>query len=124
MNTINFKKKEGPVTIEVTSGYATLGSFVLALRKKDDYNYVEFGINPKRIDDNIEDIHLIPIDIDKLEDYKVLILGKYKPAPTKSQIKVTYTFVQNNEVIFEETLKEKTDEVFVRFKNKYEFKKI
>lgn len=120
MSKIKLKKNDGPITIEVNGGYATLGVFVLAYCKKNDYNFIEFGRDPKRIDDDIEDIHPIPLDIDQIENFKIVILGKYRPVPTKEIIRVYYKFIQNNKVIHEEKINEVTNGT-KRFTNWFEF---
>lgn len=124
MEKIEFRKENGPITIEVSSGYASLGSFMLAYCKKESYNFIEFGRDPKRIDDEIKDIHPIPINLEMLSDYQVVIIGKYSPLPSKKQIKVTYSFIQNNEVIHTTPIEETTEEYFKRYTHWYEFKQL
>ena len=118
---VRYKKTGGPITIEVTSGYSSLGSFVLAYAKKGDAEFKEFGKDPKRIDDEIADIFVIPLDLEKLEEYRVIILGKYQPAPGHNQIKVEYTFIQDNKVIHKSVIEKPSEEAFERFTNRYEF---
>jgi len=93
---IKFKKDGGPITLEITSGFSSLGSFLLLQSDKSSVDFKEFGKDPKKIDDDIPDIFLIPINLQNLEKHLVAIVGKYRPAPGHKQIKVTYTFVQNN----------------------------
>ena len=118
---IKFKKDGGPITLEITSGFSSLGSFLLLQSEKSAVDFKEFGKDPKKIDDDIPDLFLIPIDLQKLENHLVAIIGKYRPAPGHRQIKVTYTFVQNNNSIHETEIKETSDEMFKRFRHVYEF---
>lgn len=103
---VDYDKGKGPVTLEIDSGFSCLGTFILAIReKKIGAPYVEFGREPKRIDDDIPDIHLIPIDPGLLDKHRVFIAGKYAPAFGKSQIKVTYSFIQQGKLIHETEVK-------------------
>ncbi|MBN1348130.1 hypothetical protein JXJ21_01840 [candidate division KSB1 bacterium] len=122
---INYKKEDGPVTLEVTSGYATHGSFILAYRKKDiGEEYIEFGANPKCLDDDSPDIYLIPVDEEKLEDYRVVIIGKYRPAEARNQLKVKYILRQGDRKIGDCDVEIDFDDTrqFKRNTQKFEFK--
>ena len=77
--TVKFRKEEGTISIEVTSGFGSIGGFVLAYKKKGDPKYTEFGKDPKRIDDDVPDLFMIPVDEDEIENYRVVIMGKYAP---------------------------------------------
>ena len=120
---IKYKKEDGPITIEVLSGYATMGEFVLAYRMLDNYEYKEWGKDPKRIDDDINDLFIIPFDLEKLEQYIIVILGKYAPSPRSNQIKVDYIFLQKDKEIKKITIEESTDEEYKRFTNRFKFNK-
>lgn len=96
---VKFKKDNGPITIEVTSGFSSLGAFILAYSKIGETDLTEFGREPKRIDDSIPDIFCIPIDVENIIKYVVIIIGKYCPAPGKTQVTVKYDFVQNGEIL-------------------------
>ncbi|PSR55885.1 hypothetical protein AHMF7605_21465 [Adhaeribacter arboris] len=123
---VNFKTNEGPITIEVTSGFASLGTFILSCSKVDDFDFKEFGKDPKRIDDSILDIFQVPIDLKVISKYEVAILGKYAPAPGHEQIKVNYKFIQNNKELVitppgSNIIEEKSDEPFKRYTNFFKF---
>jgi len=122
---IEINKDKGPVTIEITSGFASLGSYVLGTIKKNTEDYKEFGKDPKLIDDDIPDIHVIPIAPKDLSDHFVSVIGKYSPAPEKTQVVVNYTFIQDNEVIHEEPAVDrelKDGEQFIRGNHLFSFK--
>jgi hypothetical protein len=119
---ISFNPKGGPVTIEVTSGYSSLGSFVLSYTRKGEFRYVEFGKDPKVIDDDIPDIFAIPIDLADLAHYRIVILGKYRSAPGHDQIKVTYSFKQDGGLLHETPIEEKSSGVPRDFSHKFDFK--
>lgn len=94
---VQFNKNNGPVSIEVSSGYSSLGNFRLSYVKNGNFKFIEFGDEPKRIDDFIPDIFQIPIALDELKDHTITIVGKYAPAPGKQQIQVVYQFIQQTE---------------------------
>ena len=124
--TVNFDPKNGPVTIEVISGYATLGNFRLSYVEEGNYRFIEFGKEPKRIDDYIPDIFQIPVGLDELHKYTIVILGKYAPAPGKQQVAVKYQFIQNDQPLTINStkkveIKETTDGGFQRFTHYFEF---
>jgi hypothetical protein len=96
---VKFKKEGGPITIEVTSGFSSLGSFILAYSEIGKTDYHEFGKEPKCINDKQADMFLIPIDLKEISKYVVFIIGKYSPAPGRTQIKVNYEFVQDGELL-------------------------
>jgi hypothetical protein len=121
---IEYNPKGGPIALEVLAGFATLGEFVLAFRTKDNFEFKEWGKDPKRIDDDINDIFIIPFDLAKLENYIILILGKYGPAPQGNQIKVEYLFLQDGNELQKTTIEETTAEPFLRYTHKYSFRKI
>jgi hypothetical protein len=118
---IEYKISDGPITLEVIAGYATLGEFVLIYRHKSNYEFKEWGKDPKRVDDNINDIFIIPFDLQQLEDYRFSILGKYGPAPRSNQIKIDYIFIQKGIELHRSSIEEKTEEPFLRFTNRYLF---
>ncbi|MCX6232966.1 MAG: hypothetical protein NTZ33_15660 [Bacteroidetes bacterium] len=90
IKTINFIKEDGPITIEIISGYATLGSYNIAYNLND--NIVPVGNG--KLADNIPDIFILPVSIDNLSDCNVLIVGNYMSAPSHDQISVDYVFLQ------------------------------
>lgn len=96
---VKFNKNGGPIIVEITSGYSSLGTYILGYAKDGSTDYREFGKEPKRIDDDLMDIFKIPIELNKVKDYFVFIIGKYSPAPGHSQIKVHYEFYQDNELL-------------------------
>ena len=123
---IAIEKDEGPLTIEITSGFTSLGSYVLGFIRKGDPGFVEFGQDPKRIDDDVQDIHLIPIDAAALKDHFISVIGKYSPAPGKRQIAVQYDFVQNKKVVHSEAIEENLpeDQEFIRTNHLYTFTEV
>lgn len=91
--------EKGNVTLEVSSGYASVGQYELMYAKFSEPELRPFGKPPKRLGDDVRDLHTIPPVPEKLEDYVVEILGNYRPGPGHRQVKATYTFVQNGEAI-------------------------
>lgn len=127
--TVQYNFDKGPIYIEVTSGYSTLGNFRLSYVKKGEYSFIEFGTEPKRIDDYIPDIFQIPPGLDELHDYIVVILGKYAPAPGNQQIYVTYQFIQESEPLPVKPadgtiIKEASGGEFFRYTNYFNFEKL
>lgn len=120
---VDYNPKGGPITLEVLAGFATLGEFVLASRPKGSFEFSEWGKDPKRIDDDMNDIFVVPFDLARLDDFIILILGKYGPAPEKTQIKVEYLFLQDGDELLKTTIEETTDEPFKRYTHKYSFRK-
>ncbi len=118
---VGYDEARGPITIEVTSGYSTLGTFILALAKKGEYSFQGFGKDPKRIDDDIPDVFLIPLSLEELPNYRVAIIGKYKSAPGHNQIKVSYVFCQEDKPIHETRIETESAEDSQRITRKYEF---
>ncbi len=110
--TIRFSPQRGSVTLELSTGYATLGHLLLA-GAKDGSDFEEFGRG--RLSDNAGDIFQIPAQADELRDYTVLLAGKYMPAPDHSQIDVTYAFVQEEEVIHRTHIQEEATKDIMRF---------
>lgn len=92
---ITFNDKTNPIFLEVDSGYATIGSFELVLKKGSEEPFVIYPDRVKKIHDNIPDIFLIPLSPDDLLNTRLLIHGKYRPAPYHRQIRILYTFAQN-----------------------------
>ncbi len=90
---------KGCVTVEVSSGYASVGQYELMYAKLSDPELTPFGRPPKKLGDDVRDLHTIPPAPGTLEDYVVEILGNYRPGPGHRQVKATYTFVQNGEAI-------------------------
>lgn len=123
-NTVSFNPQGGPILLEVTAGYGSIGEFILASRPLKTFEYKEFGKYPKRIDDGINDLFIIPIDLNTLDEHSVLILGKYSPAPEHLQVMVTYNFIQDDIVRFTSTIEDFVKNEFSRFSHKYKFQKI
>ncbi len=120
---IDYQANGGPILLEVTAGFATLGEFVLAYRTKDNFEFKEWGKDPKRVDDDINDLFIVPFDLGELENYIILILGKYGPAPRSNQVKVEYLFLQDGEELQSVLIEETMDEPFQRYTHKFSFKK-
>lgn len=120
---IDYQANGGPILLEVTAGFATLGEFVLAYRTKDNFEFKEWGKDPKRVDDDINDLFIVPFDLGELENYIILILGKYGPAPRSNQVKVEYLFLQDGEELQSALIEETMDEPFQRYTHKFSFKK-
>lgn len=123
---VQFKVGDGAVTVEIASGFASLGEFVLCYAKKGETNFIEFGDNPKRIDDAKRDIIQIPLQASELQNYVLAINGKYGPAPGHTQVKVKYIFRQNSIKLTVDpesssSLEETTEEPFKRYSHFFEF---
>lgn len=123
---VKFCRENGPITIEVTSGYCTRGSFILGYMKRGEYIFREFGKDPKRVDDDILDIYQIPIDLTELSSHRVSIIGKYAPSPGYQQIKLKYAFIQKNSELLVTPVKANlievsTAEPFLRFTHNFDF---
>ncbi len=122
-----FKKEDGPITLEVTSGYSTLGEFLLLYKEiNQPDNYQTFGKDPKLIHDTQPDIFCIPIDVDRISGFRIYILGKYSPAPGHTQIKVNYNFYQNGKKLKVDPkngnkIEETSDNSFYRITHRFEF---
>lgn len=118
---ISFDEEKGPISVEITSGYASIGSYQLVRRK--DGEYVQFAKDrPRRIDDEVPDSIVLPIPEDKIGGKMVSIRGNYKPAPGHEQVKVTYVFTQDGEAIHETTVEEKAgDRPYLRFSHRFIF---
>ena len=96
--TVKFKKSNGPVYLEVTSGHVTLGSFFLDYAKKGTFDFEEIDPDKKKkIADEERDYFRIPVPLDELKDYYIVLSGRYSPAPGHDQINVTYSFFQGGD---------------------------
>lgn len=101
--TVAFDEDDGPVSLEITSGYACLGTYQL-LRRRDG-EYVPFANDrPRRLDDDVPDCVVLPIPEDALDGRWVFVRGNYAPAPKHKQVRVTYTFTQDGTAIHESTI--------------------
>ena len=101
--TVGFDEDDGPVSIEITAGYACLGTYQL-LRRQDGA-YVPFATDrPRRLDDDVPDCVVLPIPEEKLDGRWVFVRGNYAPAPEHEQVRVTYTFTQDGAAIHETTI--------------------
>lgn len=105
---------KGLVTVEVSTGYASVGQYELMYGKFSDATLRAFGKPPKKLGDDVRDLHTIPPAPEELENYVVEIHGNYRPGPGHRQVRVVYTFVQDGEVIYKEpvegTIKKGDDE--------------
>lgn len=119
--TIPFDEDDGPISVEITSGYASIGTYQLVRRK--DGEYVQIAKDrPRRIDDEVPDSIVIPISEKNLDGQVIAIRGNYKPAPGHEQVKVTYTFTQDGDQIHETPIKKTAGErPYLRFSHQYEF---
>jgi len=125
--TVQFSRIAGPVTVEITSGFSTAGPYILACRRDAlGAHLVEFGSTPKFIDDDIADIHLVPVAPEALDQQLVVILGKYRPAFGHTQVKVTYRFQQAAQTIHTTEIAETLDagEAFRRYTHSYRFQEV
>lgn len=101
--TVAFDPDDGPVSIEITAGYACIGAYQL-LRKRDGA-FVSFAKNrPRRLDDEVPDCVVLPMPADTLGGRWVFVRGNYAPAPEHEQVRVTYTFTQDGASIHETTI--------------------
>ncbi len=118
---ISFDEDDGPISVDITSGYASIGSYQLARLK--DGEYVQFAKDrPRRIDDEVPDSVIIPIPEDEIDGRMVVIRGNYKPAPGHSQVKVAYTFTQDGEEIHKTQIEERAeDKPYMRFSHRFIF---
>ncbi|QJW90583.1 hypothetical protein HNV11_14930 [Spirosoma taeanense] len=90
-NIVEYHKDKGPIVLEVTSGFACVGSFLLLLFKNGEVEEM-FPDRSKSISDNIPDI--FSTSLQTLKDSTLTIVGKYAPAPSHNQIFVKYEFFQ------------------------------
>lgn len=122
MPAIKFDPSKGPITIEITSGYASLGAYELFYGKPEFANFKPFGASPKRIDDHIIDIHALPVALSELPGHRIIVVGKYGKAPGHDQISVVYEIVQNNKVLGSEKIEEAINSEFKRYRHTFDFK--
>lgn len=94
--TVKLEQDDTPVVLEIRSGYATQGKYVLAHDQEKGYH--QFGGGD--LADNIPDVSVIPLKPSELLDRCVYIIGNYSPAnPAESkQVSVTYIFRQMGEL--------------------------
>lgn len=122
---IHFHVDQDPLTVEVTSGHATLGDFRLMLIKKSDGAVQEFGASPKQLGDAIRDLFVIPVPPAELHQFILAIPGKYMPGPGQSVIDVTYEFVQEGAVLEDAaSIEEPATQPIMRFHHRFFFKPI
>jgi hypothetical protein len=91
--TIKFKKKGGPITIEIKPKYATLGSYSIAFT----LNSATTKLGDGKLEDGIPDVYILPVAVSDLPATKVYIAGTYVPAPGHNQVDVEYHFLQDGE---------------------------
>ena len=103
--TVRYAADAGPVTLEIRSGYATIGNYRACI--DEDNTWPEFGNGS--LSDSIPDIHVIPIAGTALESHTVLIVGNYAPPSTDPQVRVIYEFRQGSAVLETVTIQEKPD---------------
>lgn len=119
--TVSFDEGDGPVSIEITSGYASIGTYQL-LRRKDGAFVQIAKDRPRRIDDEVPDAIPLPMLPEDLEGQWVFVRGNYKPAPGHEQVKVTYTVTQDGEVIHEVSIEEAAgDRPYMRYSHRFRF---
>lgn len=121
VETVSFVEDDGPISIDISTGYASIGRYQLLQRKDDEYVQIAKD-RPRRIDDEVPDSIVIPIPEDRIDGKWVIIRGNYKPAPGHEQVKVTYTFTQEGEPIHETTIEEGAeDRAYLRFSHRFRF---
>ena len=116
---IDFHNNNKKISVKIDSGYVTLGSYSIFYTCKD--------LDPVYITKNADfngpsNIHEIPIELNEIENCSLFIKGKYRPAPGHNQIKVYYTFHQNEEEIHKTEIKETSEKPFARCEHSFEFK--
>jgi len=93
--TINFKRKDGPITMEIISGYATLGSYSIIYCSNGE----TIPIGSGKLTDNIPDVYFLPLNFKETNDCTIYIIGNYLSAPGQDQINVSYVFLQKGVVL-------------------------
>ncbi|MDW7694444.1 hypothetical protein R9C00_06815 [Flammeovirgaceae bacterium SG7u.111] len=88
------KENDKPIQLEVQSGYSILGGFSLTLYTDNEKSDL-YPERAKSLTDRIVDIFLLP-PVDVLLESKLYIYGVYGPAPTHSQIFISYNFLQED----------------------------
>jgi hypothetical protein len=120
--TVKFRKDDGPVYLEVTSGHVTLGSFLLEYGKAGTYEYIEIDRDKKKIiNDEEPDLFRIPVSLNELKNYRVYLVGRFRPAPDHNQIVVTYSFFQRDKLIHETKIEKVSDQTVERFSHRFKF---
>lgn len=120
-DSVPFDDANGPVSLEITSGYASLGTYQIIRRK--DGEYVQIAKDrPRRIDDEVPDAIPLPILPEDLDGKQVFVRGNYRPAPGHEQVKVTYTFTQDGDILLETTIQDTADDrPYLRYSHGFEF---
>lgn len=119
--TVSFDEDNGPISIEITSGYASIGQYQLLRRKEGEYVQIAAD-RPRRIDDEVPDAIPLPTPAEEMDGGRIVVQGNYKPAPGHQQVKVTYTFTQDGEAIHETEIEDETgDEPFLRYSHRFRF---
>ena len=108
-HTVQYGNGNGPVIVEVTAGYATLGRYTMAL--EDNTRWAEFGRGD--VSDEIPDVFLVPASGTALDGRFAGLVGNYAPGnPAENrQISVHYLFRQKAEAIYEIEIKAEKDGV-------------
>ena len=88
--TINYKPDDGPVTLQIKPGYATLGSYSVAYA----LNGQLLNLGSGKLSDTVPDVYTLPVSAEELSECTFFITGNYMPSPTHDQISVSYTFLQ------------------------------
>jgi len=109
-SSVKIKYSSKPVFLEVESGYSTIGAFMVVAFINGKPMEL-FPNRIKKVHDNIPDIFLFPFEPKELKEVKILIYGKYAPAPSHKQIRVVYA--KSN--ILEEEIDEKGKTYFNYF---------
>lgn len=108
-HTVKYGIGNGPVIVEVTAGYATLGRYTMAL--EDNARWTEFGRGD--VADEIPDVFLVPSSGTALAGRFMSLVGNYAPGnlANNRQISVRYAFKQKVETIYEVEVKKEKDGV-------------
>lgn len=123
---VKIKYSTKPVFLEVESGYSTIGAFMVVAFVNGKPLEL-FPNRIKKVHDNIPDIFLFPFEPKELKETKILIYGKYAPAPSHKQVRIVYNFVQESvklKIIETKSngIEEEIDEKGKTYFNYFEFK--
>jgi hypothetical protein len=113
-STVLLANTASPVFFEVESGYATIGSFAIAIRINGQDPTEIYPNRVKRVHDNVPDIFVLPIPWAQVTSAQLIVYGKYHPAPFHRQVRVQYNFVQDGrylsvDPIFSNIIEEELD---------------
>jgi hypothetical protein len=107
--TVAYDPSAGPVTLRITSGYATMGGYRCSIEKKR--TWTEFGAGD--LSDDVPDEFVVPLEGSALDGRSVLILGNYRAALSAGSklVKVTYEFLQQQAAIDRTDIEAETEDV-------------